>query len=68
MEYCILTCTLFTFAFKPGGDAKELYAVQGEGETTRTVRLLKTPEVCEGVSVDRFADQRPIIATVKKGR
>ena len=40
----------------------------GDGETARTVRLLKTPEVCDGVSPDKFADQRPIIAIVKKGR
>ena len=53
---------------QPGGDAKELYAVYGEGETARTVRLLKTPETCDGVAPDNFTDQRPIIAVVKKGR
>ena len=53
---------------QPGGDAKELYAVHGEGETARTVRLLKTPEIYDGVAPDNFTDQRPIIAVVKKGR
>ena len=62
------TYTHFDFDPQPGGDAKELYATYGEGEVTRTVRLLKTPEVCEGVSPDKFADQRPIIAIVRKGR
>ena len=42
--------------------------MQGEGETARVVRLLRTPESCEGVGGDRFANQRPIIAVVKKGR
>ena len=61
--------TIFSLiCIQPGGDARELYAAHGEGETARTVRLLRTPDVCEGVSADKFADQRPIIATVKKGR
>jgi len=45
-----------------------VYSAYGEGETARVVRLLKTPESYNGVGPDKFANQRPIIAVVRKGR
>lgn len=49
-----------------GGDAQEVFSVRGEREAARVVRLLRTPEGCEGVGPDKYASQRPIIAVVKK--
>ncbi len=51
-----------------GGEAREVYCSFGEEEVARTVRVLKTPEIREGVALDSYADKRPIIAVVKKGR
>ena len=63
-----LTVSSCIIIFKPDGDAHEVYCCFGEGEIARTVRLLKTPEKREGVALDVFADKRPIIAVVRKGR
>ncbi|XP_064392789.1 BCAS3 microtubule associated cell migration factor-like isoform X1 [Halichondria panicea] len=52
----------------PGGDAREVYCVCGEGETTRVAKLLPTPQSYEGVTPDKFPEARPIMAVVKKGR
>ncbi len=59
--------SLFT-SLQPGGDAREVYCVCGEGETTRVAKLLPTPQSYEGVIPDKFSEARPIMAVVKKGR
>ena len=57
------------YVVQPGGDAREVYYSYGEGETARTVRLLRTPEKTgEGMGPDAFEDKRPLVAVVKKGR
>lgn len=53
---------------KPGSDASELYSAYGEAEVAKVVRLIKTPECHPSVDQDSFADLRPILAVVKKGR
>ncbi|XP_064392860.1 BCAS3 microtubule associated cell migration factor-like [Halichondria panicea] len=52
----------------PGGDAREVYCLCGEGETTRVAKLLPTPQSYKGVTPDKFPEARPIMAVVKKGR
>eukprot|EP00731_Ephydatia_muelleri_P022445 Em0015g28a len=51
-----------------GGDATEIYSAYGEAEVAKIVRLMKTPECHPSVDQDSFADLRPILAVVKKGR
>lgn len=53
---------------KTGGDATEIYSAYGEAEVAKIVRLMKTPECHPSVDQDSFADLRPILAVVKKGR
>ena len=64
----VYTFSLLSSSPQPGGDAREVYYSYGEGETARVVRLLRTPERTEGVAPDAFADKRPLMAVVKKGR
>ena len=56
------------FIKKTGGDATEIYSAYGEAEVAKIVRLMKTPECHPSVDQDSFADLRPILAVVKKGR
>jgi len=62
---CNYKSSLLTHS-QPGGDAKELYSVCGDGETTRIARLLPSPDEAE--APDKHQDARPIMATVKRGR
>ena len=68
---CVYVCVCMHACMyvQPGGDAREVYYSYGEGETARTVRLLRTPEKTgEGMGPDAFEDKRPLVAVVKKGR
>ena len=67
--YCPLLVHLLILCLsQPGGDASELFSCCGDEETARTVRLLKSPETVKGLAPDAFADKRPILAVVKRGR
>lgn len=67
--YCCFLFLFFVFgSSQPDGDANEVFSCCGDGETARTVRLLRTPETGVGVADDGFADKRPILAVVKRGR